>query len=302
MDGYAREVFQDERWGDDRKWTVEGPRGGLLICYPPALLQQRSNEEWQAWEDLAVESDPNYIPMNVEVVPLPEHPEETPEELAQIAADKREVLEDPPRTEEQKKVDPMTDSEKWQAFLTPKPQKGIEEWHEQPQQEWPAEQLQGWASEQSQEWPAEQLQGWVSEQPQEWQQEWPEQPQVDEWQESWQEQESVDQRQADEWQTLQQGANAVDVKAVKSPPKNVKASGPRAEAGKSSDGKGSQVKWQPLTPDGVANFNAALEAAKDKAEKLAGFKTVLMGMTLEAAKPWMEVRTTSSAPLPRSAI
>ena len=187
MAGYANQVFQDSRWRADRKWTVEGPRGGLLICYPYELLKEWSDEDWVAWEGLAIESDPNYVPMEVVEVPLQDRADrqETPEELAQT------VWEEPVKTAPVD-VKGMTDSETWQAFLTPK-QKGIEEWHgssegtggeewQGSQQEWHAEQLHGsqdrfeWWVEQpagSQEWPAEQAD---SQQELPAQSHWPEQP------------------------------------------------------------------------------------------------------------------------------
>ena len=52
-------------------------------------------------------------------------------------------------------------------------------------------------------------------------------------------------------------------------------------------GGNQHVKWAPVTPDGVAKFSHTMEAIKDKAEKVAGFKEVVLGVTLEAVVDWV---------------
>ena len=249
---YGRELLEDPRWAEKRRWTVEGPGGGLLMCYPAAVLQTWSDDQWRAWEEVARASDPDYVPLMDSGEDVGMEPADAFKEPEMPRQEEREPLPD---------VSGMTHSEQWVAFLTPNvPSKDIaESWAE-------------W-SEQAGEWDQ-----WNAEQPEanehSWEAQWnAEQPEANE--HSWEEQWNAEQPEAHEHsdgQPLEDPAlpeNAKSKSESKSPPPS------------------KNVKWAPLTPEGVARFSGTLDAVKFKAEQVAKFRDELLSMTLEGVIDWV---------------
>lgn len=98
------------------------------MCYPLAVTQTWSDDQWKAWEKVAMASDPDYVPLMAErttdsgedvwMAPPEEHASEEPEPVE---------VEPGPLPD----LSNMTPSQQWAAFLTPR-EKGIEEWHAEP--------------------------------------------------------------------------------------------------------------------------------------------------------------------------